>query len=153
MIIIVDIGRENRKKELLANKEKARITKLANCVKAATDIEIVSPILKYEQKIKEIYKISFPINQECDIGNLELQDLIDLLELDDGEQIVIPYFKSTCYWISFRVMDKLHFIRYLLENNYLSNITIINIGKDTIFDINIGEQKYELRKINICDER
>lgn len=143
VIIISDINRDSRKKELLAQKEKIKIIEKANCIKAVKNIEIINPILKYEKKVKDMYNINYPIYKEFEIVNMEL---LNFLNLNNEEKIIIPYFDSTSYWISLIVINKFQFFSYMYENGFFNNITIINISKEEIFDVEIGERKYEMRK-------
>ena len=127
-IIILDINkRKEIKKEIAIRREKIEKRKLlecANLIDTGSDIEIIEPIEKYDKKLMEMYKISYPIYQTIDYEELDIQKLSKSICFENEDIIILPYFNNTKHWIKIRIGDKEKFFKYMFLNGYFNSFSL-----------------------------
>lgn len=149
-IIILDI---NKKKEILERIEKRETLNRANLIITGTDIKIIDPIKEYKQKLREMCAIDYPIYKKVNCRQLNIEKLAKDICFNNGDVIVLPYFSNTKYWVKLEIGDKEKFLSYMLEEGYFNSFSIICLGEKIIYDIEFGEQEYEIRVSRVCDEK
>lgn len=145
-IIISDTNKKrklliNKKRELLIRKH---ILKELNLIKGIKNVQIISPITKYEKGINEIFNRHYPILFDIDIKNINLIDLIEVLHLENENFIVLPFFKCDS-WFKLEIDDIFIFLENMYKNKYFYSLTLCLIKSKRILDIELGETTYEIR--------
>jgi len=145
-IIISDTNKKrklliNKKRELLIRKH---ILKELNLIKGIKNVQIISPITKYEKGINEILNRHYPILFDINIKNINLIDLIEVLHLENENFIVLPFFKCDS-WFKLEIDDIFIFLENMYKNKYFYSLTLCLIKSKRILDIELGETTYEIR--------
>lgn len=131
----------SEKRELLISK---RILKELNLIEGVKNIQIISPITKYEKDIKEIFSCDYPILFEIDMKNINLMELIKVLHLENENFIVLPFFKCES-WFKLEIDDIFIFLENMYKDQYFYSLTLCLIKSKRILDIELGETTYEIR--------
>lgn len=143
--IILDI---NKKNEILGRKEKKEVLKSADLIITGTNIEIIEPIKEYSQRLTEIYAINYPIYKKITCREINIEKLGKDIHFNNGDTIILPCFNRTKYWIKIQIGNKEKFLRYMFEKGYFISFSIICLREKIIYDIELGEQEYEIRVCN-----
>lgn len=141
-IIILDMSKKNK---LLFEKEKREVINYANLIATGSNVEIIDIDENYEKKLAKLYKNNYPIYKRIDIKKLNIYRLSAEISFDNGDAIVLPYFNNTRYWVKMIVGNKEEFLEYMFENGYFNSFSIICPNSKMIYDIELGEQEYEIR--------
>ena len=144
-ISILDI---NKKSQVILEKEKKELINRANLIASVSNAEIISVIEDYKQKLVIMYKNNYPVYKIISFRELSIQKLAAEIGFNNGDTIIVPYFNNTKHWIKVVIGDKEDFLKYLYEKGFLNSFTIICPNNGVIYDIEVGEQEYEIR---ICD--
>ena len=135
----------NRKKELLFQQKVKRIIVKANNIMGIVNIRIVDEECGIQQFVKTLFKYKYPVSLEFDKENLNARKLDDIINLSNGDHIIIPFFEGSDLSIQFTIVKKNDFYGYFLKENCLNSITIVNQTQKRILDFEFGESCYELR--------
>ncbi len=138
---------KSQKKELLMRREKIEKKKIlycANLIDSANNIEIIDIIQEYDKKLREMYKIDYPIYKQMDSENVDIQKFSENIDFNNGDSIILPYFNGTEYWIKIIIQNKMKFFQYMFENGYFTGFSIICSKKHILYHIEMGEQYYEI---------
>lgn len=141
-IIILDI---NEKNKLLLKKEKKEVLKYASLITTGSNIEIIDSIDKYDQKLTEMYKINYPIYKKINGSELSIPQLLMDIDFENGDTIILPYFNHTQYWVKVTIGNKGEFLKRIYDKVFFNSFSIICLSTKRIFDIELGEQEYEIR--------
>lgn len=144
-IIILDI---NKKDKLLLKKQKKEVINCANLIASGRNIEIIESIENYDIKLRKIYKNNYPVYKKISFRDLSIQKLSTEIRFDTGDTIVLPYFNNTKYWVKIVIGDKEEFLKHMFQKGYFNSLSIICPNKKKIYDIELGEQEYEIRICN-----
>lgn len=144
-IIILDI---NRKEEILIKKEKREVLNTANLIVTGKNIEIIEPIKEYCQRLTEMYGNNYPYYKKISCRHLNIEELAKEIYFNNGDMIILPYFNNTKYWIKIMIGNKVKFLKYMFEKGYFNSFSIICLGEKIMYDIEFGEQEYEIRVCN-----
>ena len=77
--------------------EKEKILYCANLIDSANNIEIIDIIQEYDKKLREMYKIDYPIYKQMDSENVDIQKFSENIDFNNGDSIILPYFNGTEY--------------------------------------------------------
>lgn len=144
-IIILDM---NKKNELLNKREKKELLNYANLIITGSNIEIIEPMEEYIQRLKKMYENNYPIDKKIRCKELNIENLSKNFQFNNGHMIILPYFNNTKHWIKLVIGEKEKFLSYMLENGYFNSFSMICLSEKVIYDIEFGEQEYEIR---ICE--
>lgn len=100
----------------------------------------------------EIFKYKYPIYYHIAVKDIlnSIDVFVKILSLNDNLPIlIIPYFNESSNWIKMQVSDYKTFLKILLQKNIIFNDTIIDISNKIIYDIEIGEDDYEIRIMSL----
>lgn len=120
-IIILDIN----KNKLLIEKEKRNVIDCANLIATGSNVEIVDINDDHKQKLARLYKNNYPIYKKINSKELSICELSAEINFNNGDAIVLPYFNNTRYWIKIEIGDKEEFLKYMFEEGYFNNFSII----------------------------
>lgn len=105
-------------------------------------------IQKYKNAISKIIKIGYPISLEISRNWNSFDSLTaiyNFMNIDTNTfKWLIPYYKSSNWWIEVETYDMEIFLNSLIiKNNF--ELTIIDLAYNFIFDSELGEnEKYEI---------
>lgn len=138
----------NKKNKLFSEKEKREVMSCANLIATGSNVEIIDVAENHKKKFAKLYKNNYPVYKKIDLGKLNIHSLSEEISFDNGDTIVLPYFNNTRYWIKIMIGNKEEFLEYMYENGYFNSFSIICPNNKTIYDIELGEQEYEIRICN-----
>lgn len=145
VIIILDISKRN---EILEKREKKRLLDYAKLIPTGNDINIIDSIDIYEQKLKEMCSIDYPISKKIECIRLNNSEVSKNIDFNDGDTIILPYFNNTRYWIKIVIGNKEEFLNYMFKKGHFNSFSIVCLNKKIIYDIELGELEYEIRICN-----
>lgn len=143
--IILDIDKRNK---ILEKRDKKELLNYAKSVAAGSDINVIDPIDMYEQKLKEMCSINYPISEKIECKKLNIFELSKYIDFNNGDTIILPYFNNTKYWIKIVIGNKEEFMNYMFKKGCFNSFSIICLNKKVIYDIELGELEYEIRIYN-----
>lgn len=133
---------------MILRKNQAIIFKKLKDIKGCEFSEFISSIEKYENMLKDLYSCSYPIKYVLlkKFRKENIDKLISLLELTNEKgSAIIPYFDRTDCWIKLKIDNYNEFLNSVALSNYFESITIIDLNRHKIYDIELGECDYEIR--------
>lgn len=107
---------------------------------------------QFENMLHEIFKYKYPVYYHIAIEDIlnSIDTFVKMLSLNDTlPTLIIPYFNETSIWVKIEVSNYKMFLSILFKKNVIFNDTIIDISNKIIYDVEIGENDYEVRIIHL----
>lgn len=127
---------------------KRKLLEHINEIDIGSEVEMIEPTEKYIKKARELCKIDYPISQIIEKQSV-ISKLIKIICFNVEDIIILPYFNGTPYWIKLKIGEKEKFFRYMFTTSP-SGFFLLCPEKHILYDIDMGEEEYEIRVILDC---
>lgn len=151
--MVIGIYDINKKNNLLEKREMAEIINKLKKLSEIQFLQFINPTEEYVEPLNKIYKYEYPIKCVID-RNLEkgiaIENIINSLKLPDSRQkVIIPNVMNSKYWVELEIFSYRELLFSFYKNGYFVNSTLIDTKNKFIFDIEAGEENYEIRLLEI----
>lgn len=147
----------NKKEEIINRNKKKKILGVVNSLPGIVNYHFFNDneeIEYYEKNIERIIKYDYPIF--FNLNDMSVEEFVDNLIIkltfrNNSPVVLLPYFKGENFWIKLEIKSYKDFLIGLHQNKSLIGNTIIDVSNDLMYDLEAGEDDYEVRVLRLCE--
>lgn len=140
---------KEKRKQLLYEINKTKILNKVEKLNFFKNTQIIEPLAEWENALKKVIKIDYPTYKLVDFSQLNADYINNIFDFTNNDEIILPYFEESSYWVKAILNNKFDFIKYLLYNKLFNNFCIISLANNKLYDFTLDEQFYNLYILQI----